>query len=1260
MFRKRPNRIISVIVMAAFLFSQFAGIAFAEAPCWNDGTINQNNGGAQSDNPEDFNEDQAQEDGEPVNLLTGNFSYEVSDLAIPSRAIHFEFARFYNSLDDYDGPLGRGWNHNYNISLTKTSDGVDTYVSKKNSDGDKEIFTYLGNGQYQSPAGNYDTLVEEADKFVLTTKHGIRYEFTLAGWLTSIADRNGNQMMFVYDPGGKLVTIKDTAGREIVLTYNASNKISALSDFTGRTTNYGYDANNNLITVTRPPTPDYPEGTTTTYVYDSANRLTTVLDGYDQEYLFNHYADDGKVDWQKYKGGYFDFQYDTTNLITTVTDREGNVTTWRLNEDGTAASKTIDSFTTTYAYNANQEITKITYPRGNSIEYTYDAHGNVIQITKKPIPGSTESDIVTILTYESNFSFVKTVTDPRGNITTYTYDYEFPVLDPNYGENGNLVQITYPQVNGQAPEIYFTYNNFGQIETVTNPLGSITKYEYYANTGYLKRAILAYGVLDYVTEIGYDSAGNIANIKDARGNITNFEFNSHNLLTKVTSPGPFNYVTTYAYDKNDQMIEVNRQTDDVSNPWQTTVYTYISLDKVKTITDDLENRVTLDYDKNENRTSLIDAEGNAATYTYNSRDLLENVVDALGNAVEYSYDENGNLKTIEDAKGNVTSYEYDDFDRVKTVVYPDTSKKYFTYDTASNLKTRKDPKGQMVTYDYDALNQLDFKTYSSDGSTVDYVYDMGSRLIDVVNSTGTIHNDYDAVNRLTQVIYPDTKSVSYEYDANSNRTKLTYPDLTHITYEYDELNRLTDIKDQAAQVIANYSYDTLSRRAQLNLANNTRTTYTYDPIDRLSQIKNQQINPQTTLSQYDYAYDNAGNRKTMTTMEDTHQYTYDDLYQMTNADYPEGFSFADTAFAYDAAGNRISTINGGITNYTTNNLNQYTRVGNVDYIYDANGNLTLDGMNTYAYDEENRLTTVITPTTSSTYSYDVFGRRIEKDVDGTVTKFIYDGDQVIGEYDENDVLEAKYVYGPGIDEPILLDKGSEVYYYHFDGLGSVTGLTDTDGNLVETYDYDVYGQPTQLSSLGNRLYFTGREYDPETGLYYYRRRYYDPKIGRFLSRDPLGYVDSPNPYVYALNNPINYIDPYGLWTLQLGFSLNPGLRWGYTVGGGIVISYSRDAGFVLGGYTVFGGGSLLGGSVSGTLDLSISGNESACQLKGQATTLGGSGQFGISGSFGGEINLPHDPNARASYTGSIGIGAGTPEGHMFITRTDIYPWITWR
>lgn len=854
--------------------------------------------------------------------------------------------------------------------------------------------------------------------------------------------------------------------------------------------------------------------------------------------------------------------------VTEVTDRNGFRTQYTFDAighitrieqftDGNPPGEPV-SYVTTYEYDANGERTRIVYPRGNATEFTYDVKGNLLEIRRKkigvPKGVNDPTDLVTAFTYEPNFNFIKTITDPGGNVTTYTYDYE--LSEPM---KGNLRRITYPTVDGVTPQEQFTYNTFGQLDAATDPTSIVTKYLYDATSGYLTQVTEGFGTsLASNRSFSYDAVGNLTTLTDPRDNTTTFTYNALNQLIQVTAPPPFGFVTRHRYDANGNLIQLDRQattatpgprpatgTTSPTDDWQSTVYAYTTLDQLESITDDLNQTTRFAYDPSGNRAAITDAKLQTTTYDHDERNLLVKVTDAATppGITAYRYDANGNLTVLTDAKGNPTRYTYDDFDRLTTTTYADNSFEQYAYDKASNLTQRITPATQTLTYTYDALNRLTSKIAPEETTT--YAYDAGSRLTTTADADVALTYTYDALNRVTQVatdpagaLGPTT--VGYTYDGVGNRTRLTYPDASIVTYPYDELTRLTAIKDAGVSPLATFTYDALSRRTTLARANGTSTSYAYDPANRLTQLTHTAL-----LSPFTYTYDNVGNRQTLTDPAGLHTYTYDPLQQLTQTDEPAGFAFQDAAYTYDPVGNRTQVINGGTTSYSPNNLNQYTVVGTTNLSYDPNGNLTNDGTRTYTYDSESRLLSASGAFGSASYTYDPLGRRLTKTVNGLTTRFLYDGDQILAEADTSGTLTATYLFGPGIDEPLVMERAGTKRYYHQDGLGSIIALTDAAGALVESYRYDVFGQPQAPSSVGNRYLFTGREYDQETGLYYYRRRYYDPGIGRFLSRDPL--ADVLNLYTYVENNPVTLIDPDGLTSVLpggglLGGGLRPGDR----------------------------------------------------------------------------------------------------------------------
>src|SRR2546430_2697985 len=212
---------------------------------------------------------------------------------------------------------------------------------------------------------------------------------------------------------------------------------------------------------------------------------------------------------------------------------------------------------------------------------------------------------------------------------------------------------------------------------------------------------------------------------------------------------------------------------------------------------------------------------------------------------------------------------------------------------------------------------------------------------------------------------------------------------------------------------------------------------------------------------------------------------------------------------------------------------------------DSNGNTQTkvvgSSTTSYAWDFENRLTSVTLPGTGGTvtFKYDPFGRRIYKSSSSGTSIYTYDGDNLVEETNAAGSVVARYAQGEDVDEPLVMLRSSATSYYHQDGLGSVTSLSNAAGALTQTYTYDSYGKQTASSgSLTNPFQYTGRELDGETSLYFNRARYLDPNSGRFLSEDPSQFLGGANFYRYSFNNPVNFTDPSGLAPSLLDRLLN--------------------------------------------------------------------------------------------------------------------------
>ncbi|MBD2355773.1 hypothetical protein H6G41_14280 [Tolypothrix sp. FACHB-123] len=597
-------------------------------------------------------------------------------------------------------------------------------------------------------------------------------------------------------------------------------------------------------------------------------------------------------------------------------------------------------------------------------------------------------------------------------------------------------------------------------------------------------------------------------------------------MTNNNSPVTYNYVSPGVINIKDAN-------------GSTTQIRFTSTGQVQSIQDPL-NRVTqFSYDAND-YLSQITAPGNSISkFSYDAQGRLLSQTDPLNQKVSFTY--TGNLDsptTVTDQKGQVTQYSYNTYGELSGITHANGTSETFSYDLSGNLAQAKERSGDTFQYTYDSQGKVTRKTFD-DGTFESYTYNTNGKISAITKGSDTISFDYDTENRLTKITYPNGRWLQYSYDSEGKRTKMVDQSGFTVNYSYDADDRLTGLTNATGASLITYTYDAVGRLSRETNGNGTYTTYSYDAANQLTDISNYAVNG-TVNSYFRYTYDSLGRQTSVTTAEGKTTYEYDASGQLTRAflDYTNAsLTDQDLRYTYDAAGNRISsTVNGVTTNYTANNLNQYTQVGSAIYTYDADGNLikVVDGTQTwtYVYNDENRLISGTTPQGTFAYEYDALGNRTAVVFNGQRTEYLVDpiglGD-IVGEYNGSGGLIANYTHGIGLVG--RFGSGGVANYYDFDAIGSTVGLTGASGSYVNRYSYRPFGEAiTKTEGVANPFEYIGQwgVMDDASGLDYMRARYYSPAFGRFMNPDPLGQAGGLNLYAYSLNDPVNFLDPLGL------------------------------------------------------------------------------------------------------------------------------------
>ncbi len=926
-----------------------------------------------------------------------------------------------------------------------------------------------------------------------------------------------NKVEYSHDSYGNIVTqkqyINDTDYIETVYTYDngvyvvnektknvanidgTSSDISKLATFdywgnpvtqtdaNGNVTEYEYDAINRVVTITNPDdsTKEYTYSTYYTREFDELNNRTT-------EYYNNARQSEGIY----YNSLGVDYNY---NYYSPYGQIETEIKYLEATDENGAQ---IELSRTEYAYDtAGRPISKEMYDKDGVLvykeTYSYEITSTYQKQTTTVHGGDGNPSIVTS-EYVDNFGniFKKEV---GTDYETYTFDYA-----------GNVLSVKSARANAEGFNETHTaeYDILGNVIQETDELGNTTRNEY----DKLGRLIKAYDQNNYATEYKYDNLNRVIEEKAP------FEVKN----------GTVHYsVKKIWYDNNGNISKERVYTNAAGEAEKFSEVKYTYDNRNRLIMTETNDGTTSNYVQN-----FYDAKGNLLrVYTGLSSPLTINGLDDVtGDDTEYA----------------VTKYTYDAVGRPLTTTDALNQTETNVYDKAEGfVLSTTDRNGQVFNFTYNAKGEVLTKSLSDGTNAETTVYGITGVPVSKQNATTTISYTYNDKGQLIS----ESDSLSgvskeYTYDSAGNRITMTVKKNGTIQmsqgYVYDKLNRLISVSENG-NVIATYSYDNKGNRTQTAVTGGETTTYTYNIADMLTaQSSGNQLNET-------FSYYLNGNQKSKVSGGITTNYTYDGMNRLVGEN--------DTTYTFDDFGNRLTMTDGDvITSYSYDLNNRLLQSSEVNgeiattsqYFYDNNGNQITKAVNVnqpyaegmsgdytissesngyialYEYNCYNQLVGVDTDGVVSSYAYAPDGMRHSKTVDGITTTFVYDNSNVIEEITSSG--ENKYYRG------LEIIKNDDNLYYLYNGQGDVAILVDASGTTVASYIFDAYGNQSEENAVYNPFGYRGEYTDSESGLIYLRARMYDTETGRFINEDPIH--DGFNWYVYVGNNPIFFIDPFGL------------------------------------------------------------------------------------------------------------------------------------
>jgi RHS repeat-associated protein len=1020
--------------------------------------------------------------------------------------------------------------------------------------------------------------------------------------VVSSTDPNGNVTTHTYDGTGHVLTTTDPLNHVTTYTYNGLGEVLTTTSPLSEVTRNTYDANGNLLSTTG------PVGDVTTYTHGDATHPGDVTSVTDPDGRLTEVTYDGQGDLattavhrtptitdttqfvydadgeQVCKAspnavalsvscppagsarvvGTTTTAYDARGEVLSVTDPNGHTTTNSYDGNGNKSSATdAANHTTTYTYDADNRLTKTTEPNSSANSSTYDGNGNVATTTDAnghvttnnydPLNRLTSTTNplgqTTAYTYDANGNRTS-LTDAATRVTSYTYDAANEQISISYSDgvthgvsfaydaDGHRTSMT----DGTGTTNY-TYDAAGRLATKTDGAGSVISY-LRDKAGHT--TALTYPNGKTVTET-YDGAGNLTSITDWLGHASRFAYDGDQNVTSQTTASSPAVTDTYGYDANDQLTSIRDTVG--ATTLQGFSYTRTPTNLVASATPaggstgnytyDPANQLAHDsqgtyaYDPTGNPTTLL-----GATQAFNSGDELTNAgTGAL--ALNYTYDQPGSRTSRTSAIGVITNYGYDQSSRLTAV----TSRSILP--TVAQISPATGPVTGSTTVTitgagFTGTTAVQFGGHPAHFSVVSdtsisATAPAGSGIVDVTVTRGVGTSNRTTSDRYTYTGGPVISSISPTSMGTTPNMAVTLigSGLTGTTAVWFGPHQSTHVS-----IISN-------TKLVATAPNGTGAV-------NIRVVKGTTSSPTVPDARFAYAATkpaithitpNSGSFVSHTTVT-----ILGSGFSGTTAVHFGAAAAMSFHVVSDGVLSAVSPTGSGAVDITvTNPVGTSTSVAADRYMYLPGGT-----------------------TTTARYGYNGDGLRATKTIGYLVTKYAWDtsGDVPLLLSDGT----TNYIYGPG-GLPIESVAGTTVEFFHHDQLGSTTMLTSATGIVLATFSYSSFGAlrsgPTNLTPL----LYNGQYRDPETGLYYLRARYYDPAAGQFLTVDP-ALATTRAPYSYASNDPVNSVDPTGLWPSKKWFKFfwnelppvgawNSGYQFGHDLGTGASLwNLTKDVGHI--------------------------------------------------------------------------------------------------